>query len=126
MGVKKKRVLHRQQINEMCVVHRAQLVHQVMNTEHELNVFVVSEFNPIKFYRCRKLKVTWSPTTNKRCVSGGGGEAGGGGGSSAISNDLVRSFNRSLLGSRIPVRERVWPRTGTVRWKRSRRMKKWH
>ena len=84
MGVKEKRVLHRQQINEMCAVHRAQLVHQVMNTEHELNVFVVSEFNPIKFYCCRKLKVTWSPTTNKRCVCEGGGAARGRGGGGAV------------------------------------------
>ena len=34
MGVKEKRVLHRQQINEMCAVHREQLVHQVRNTEN--------------------------------------------------------------------------------------------
>ena len=71
--------------------------------------------------------VTHNNNNNNNNKKGKGSCWGVGGAQGTVSfSDLIRSFKRSLLGLRIPVRERVWPRIGTVRWKRPRRMKEWH
>ena len=70
----------------------------------------ITQFNQILMLQ----EVKGNLVTHHKQTGGGGGGGGGVQGTASFS-DSIHSLKRSLLGSRIPVRERVWPRTSPGR-----------